>query len=157
MQAWRCLSSAVGRGGVRRLASALPGTRNLDVLEKSLGYTFRNKGLLAQALVHRSHAQEQEQVEGGVKVESNERLEFLGDSVIGLVSAELAYMHYGHTDEGVLTNVKKLATSNLALVEVATQLGLAAYLQTSALFAAQVAGNVNHVAAPKVFATGPSS
>ena len=120
------------------------------MLEKSLGYTFRNKGLLAQAMVHRSHDQEQ----GGVKVESNELLEFLGDSVIGLVSAELAFSHYGHTDEGVLTDVKTMATSNLALAEVATQLGLAAHLQTSALFATRVAGNANHVAATKVVATG---
>ena len=146
MRAWRCLTRAFGRGGVRRLAPALTGTRNLDVLEKSLGYTFRNKGLLAQAMVHRSHDQEQ----GGVKVESNELLEFLGDSVIGLVSAELAFSHYGHTDEGVLTDVKTMATSNLALAEVATQLGLAAHLQTSALFATRVTGNANH----KVVATG---
>jgi len=140
------------------------------VLEKSLGYTFRNKGLLAQAMVHRSHAHEQStheqsrrwkqkqktgrQVNRLFKVESNERLEFLGDSVVGLVAAELAFSHYGHANEGVLTDVKSMVVNNLVLAEVGSQLGLAAHLQTSAEFATVVARNTNDGAAPKVVASG---
>ena len=74
----------------------------MQELEKKLGYTFRNPALLGEALSHSSYANEHR----GAKLSSNERLEFLGDSVLGFVTAE--YLFAGHPDlpEGDLTRIR---------------------------------------------------
>lgn len=54
---------------------------NFEKLEKSIGYTFKNKDLLKKALTHRSYAYEN-------KIESNEKLEFLGDSILEFISSK---------------------------------------------------------------------
>ena len=59
-------------------------------LEEKLGYTFRDKSLLENALRHSSYANESRDP----AVTSNERLEFLGDSVLGFVTAKYLYQHY---------------------------------------------------------------
>ena len=73
----------------------------MESLEKKLGYSFRDRELLSEALNHSSYANEHR---GGMG--SNERLEFLGDSVLGFVSAE--YLFQGHPDlpEGDLTRMR---------------------------------------------------
>jgi ribonuclease-3 len=60
---------------------------NLEKFEENIGYTFRNKKLLENALTHTSYAYEH-------KLESNEKLEFLGDSILEFISSELLFKEY---------------------------------------------------------------
>ena len=60
---------------------------NLEELEKNIGYTFKNKDLLKKALTHKSYAYEN-------KIESNEKLEFLGDSILEYISSKYIYNNY---------------------------------------------------------------
>ena len=64
-------------------------------LEKKIGYNFKNKKLLTEALTHSSYANERQD---GTRC--NERLEFLGDSVLGFISAEHFFHHFKHLPEG---------------------------------------------------------
>ena len=96
----------------------------MESLEKKLGYSFRDRELLAEALNHSSYANEHR---GGMG--SNERLEFLGDSVLGFVSAE--YLFQGHPDlpEGDLTRMRASLVCEQSLYEVAKELNLGSYLK----------------------------
>ena len=60
---------------------------NFTKLEKSIGYTFKDKRILKKALTHTSYAYEN-------KVESNEKLEFLGDSILEYISSKYIYLNY---------------------------------------------------------------
>ena len=73
----------------------------MESLEKKLGYQFRNRDLLSEALNHSSYANEHK---GGLG--SNERLEFLGDSVLGFVSAEYLFRLHADLPEGDLTKMR---------------------------------------------------
>ena len=73
-----------------------------DALEERLGVKFKNPGLLHQALVHSSYVNENPDL----APESNERLEFLGDAVLGMVVAEDLYQAYPGQDEGTLTELR---------------------------------------------------
>jgi ribonuclease-3 len=97
----------------------------MQELEKKLGYTFRNPALLGEALSHSSYANEHR----GAKLSSNERLEFLGDSVLGFVTAE--YLFAGHPDlpEGDLTRIRAALVCEQSLYEVASKLELGRYLK----------------------------
>ena len=97
----------------------------MQELEKKLGYTFRNPALLGEALSHSSYANEHR----GAKLSSNERLEFLGDSVLGFVTAE--YLFAGHPDlpEGDLTRIRAALVCEQSLYEVARKLELGRYLK----------------------------
>lgn len=92
--------------------------------ETVLGLRFRDRGLLAQALTHSSFA-----YENAGKTRDNERLEFLGDSVIGLVSAEAFYGTYPQSNEGDLSKLKSSTTSTAALARCARTIGLDALLK----------------------------
>ena len=70
--------------------------RSLEEYEKLIGYRFRDRKLLETALTHSSYANEH-------KCKSYERLEFLGDSVLGFVTAEYLYGHFPSLPEGQLT------------------------------------------------------
>ena len=78
--------------------------QSLDELERKLGHTFADRTLLRNALLHRSHIH----VTGQDREQSNERLEFLGDAVLGLVVNEILYDHYPDRSEGDLTKMKSL-------------------------------------------------
>ncbi|MBK9178944.1 MAG: ribonuclease III [Acidimicrobiales bacterium] len=90
-----------------------------SLLER-LGYVFTDRSLFRLALAHRSWCSEQE--EGDEP--SNERLEFLGDAVVGLVVAEHAFRQFPDLPEGDLTDVRKSVVNAGALAEVAAELGL---------------------------------
>ena len=96
----------------------------MDSLENKLGYRFHNQQLLSEALNHSSYANEHRGSLG-----SNERLEFLGDSVLGFVSAE--YLFRGHRDlpEGDLTRMRASLVCEQSLYEVAKELDLGSYLK----------------------------
>ena len=91
-------------------------------LAQRLDFEFENPGLLVQALSHRSWCAEA----GGIP--SNERLEFLGDAVLGLVVAEHCYRVYPDMPEGALAKVRAAVVNTGVLAEVATTLDLGAAL-----------------------------
>lgn len=85
---------------------------NVEILEKSIGYTFNNKGLLKTALTHTSFAHEN-------KKQSNEKLEFLGDSILEFVSSKYVYETYPKLQEGEMTKVRAAVVCEKSLYEVA--------------------------------------
>ena len=89
-------------------------------LEERLGHAFVQPGLLEAALTHRSHAAEAGEADG---VE-NQRLEFLGDAILGAVSAEWLVARRSDWREGTLTKVRSRLTNAAALARVARRLGL---------------------------------
>jgi ribonuclease-3 len=94
-------------------------------LEKKLNYTFRNKELLSEALNHSSYANEHR----SDHVRSNERLEFLGDSVLGFVTAEYLFALHPDMPEGDLTRIRAALVCEESLHEVAQKLDLGHYLK----------------------------
>lgn len=95
----------------------------MDKLEKNLNYTFKNKALLRRALTHSSYANERKS-EGG----SNERLEFLGDSVLSVIVAEHIFKNYRNLPEGELTKIRASLVCENALYEFAKELELGDYM-----------------------------
>ena len=93
-------------------------------LERSVGYAFKNRDLLEMALLHRSYRFEVKGVES-----DNQRLEFLGDAVLGLVIAASLYATHGNEDEGTLTELRSRLTSGRALAETAARIGLGAFVK----------------------------
>ncbi len=94
-------------------------------LEKRLGYRFRNGGLLEEALRHSSYANEHR----GSAAASNERLEFLGDSVLGFVTAEFLFARHPDSPEGELTRIRAALVCEQSLHEVAQSLELGRFLR----------------------------
>ena len=93
-------------------------------LEQALGYTFRDRALLENALRHSSYANENRKEH----LTSNERLEFLGDSILGFVVADALYRTYPNHPEGDLTRMRAELVCEGALAAVAAQLHLGDYL-----------------------------
>jgi len=91
-----------------------------DRLERTIGYVFEDKTLLTRALTHSSHAYEA----SPAQPEDNELLEFLGDSVIGLVTAEFYLAAFPGRSEGELSKLKASATSTVALARQARKIKL---------------------------------
>jgi len=90
---------------------------SLDELQRQLGHRFADASLLRQALTHRSHGQP-----------NNERLEFLGDSVLNCVVAAMLYRHFTRIDEGDLSRLRANLVKQQSLYEIAQRLGLSQYL-----------------------------
>jgi len=88
-------------------------------LEKKLGYRFRRYGWLLKALTHRSYRFEVPDVE-----QDNQRLEFLGDAILGFLVAEYVFEQYADRDEGFLTSLRSQAASGKALARIASGIGL---------------------------------
>jgi ribonuclease-3 len=100
---------------------------NLLGLEKQLGFEFKNKNLLLQALTHRSYLNENPSFEVG----HNERLEFLGDAVLELVVTEKLYLNYPEKQEGELTSLRAALVNAEMLAHMAQDLGMNDYLLLS--------------------------
>ena len=100
-------------------------TDALSELEKRLGHTFRDRSLLTTALTHSSYANESR----GTGEVCNERLEFLGDSVLGVTVADFLYRHYGHMPEGRMTRLRAELVCETSLFRVAQKLELGRYLR----------------------------
>ena len=94
-------------------------------LEEKLGYQFQDKSLLENALTHSSYANEHH----AGRAQSNERLEFLGDSVLGMVTADYLFRTHPDLPEGDLTRTRAALVCEGSLVEVAQQLSLGSYLK----------------------------
>ena len=85
---------------------------DLELLEKSIGYSFKNIDLLKTALTHTSYAYEK-------KVESYERMEYLGDSILEFISSEYLYENYKNLTEGEMTKVRAYAVCEDSLYKIA--------------------------------------
>ena len=95
-------------------------------IEKSIDYTFKDKSLLTTAFTHSTYSYEH----GG---ENNEKLEFLGDSILNFIVAERLYQDHLKT-EGDMTIVRSKLVSRLPLAKAVDKLGLAEYLQIAGSF-----------------------
>ena len=97
----------------------------MQELEKKLNSTFRDPALLSEALSHSSYANEHR----AAGLRSNERLEFLGDSVLGFVTAEFLFVQHPGLPEGDLTRIRAALVCEQSLYEVAQKLELGRYLK----------------------------
>ena len=95
-----------------------PGRHELDALGERLGYAFDDPTLLARAMAHRSWCAET------AGESPNERLEFLGDAVLGLVVTDHIYRTYPDLPEGELAKVRASVVNSASLAELALELGL---------------------------------
>ncbi|HDH99804.1 MAG: ribonuclease III [Candidatus Latescibacterota bacterium] len=101
-----------------------PRKERLRALQTLIGYKFKDERLLVQALSHRSYAYEL----GRSGVDSNERLEFLGDAVLNMVVADYLYRKFEEEREGALTQMKSTMVSKRVLARMAKEIGLGEYI-----------------------------
>jgi len=99
-------------------------TNQLDAFESKMGYAFKNRALLINALSHSSYTNEQ----GLSKQSSYERLEFLGDAILETVVSEYLYKNFPLEPEGVLTKLRSAVVCESSFAGVATELELGAYM-----------------------------
>jgi ribonuclease III len=103
---------------------ATPFGTELQPLEERIGYRFRDRGLLEHALTHRSRVHED--ASGGVF--DNESMEFLGDSVLGFVIADMLFRQFPQHNEGQKSKLKASIVSATSLARLAERLGLGEFL-----------------------------
>ncbi len=92
----------------------------LRALEQTLGHTFRNRDIIERAMRHASISDS--------RLDSNERLEFLGDSILGLIACERIYEKYPRLLEGEMTKIKSSVVSRKACARIAGRLGLEKFM-----------------------------
>src|SRR3954471_3950258 len=92
----------------------------LEDCQKSIGYRFRQPDLLRSALTHASGA--------NTRLASNERMEFLGDAILGLITCEQLYLRFPEYQEGEMTKVKSAVVSRRACARFSRDMGLGEYL-----------------------------
>ncbi|MCI8637223.1 MAG: ribonuclease III [Clostridia bacterium] len=85
----------------------------MDKIEESIGYIFKDKNLLKKAMTHTSYAYEN-------KVDSNEKLEFLGDSILEFISSKYLFKNYPKLQEGEMTKVRAAVVCEKSLYKIAT-------------------------------------
>lgn len=99
---------------------------DIETLEKRIGYTFKNRNILKEALTHSSYANE---LKAKKRVAlCNERLEFLGDSVLSVVVSEYLFEIYSDLPEGELTQNRAMLVQSAALASYSRKIGLGDYL-----------------------------
>ena len=112
----RFLATTRAGAGASRYTCAMP--QSLNPLEERLQYRFHDAELLCQALTHRSHS-----------AANNERLEFLGDSILNCSVAAILFRRYGKLDEGDLSRVRANLVKQQSLYEIAQTLGVSEFLR----------------------------
>lgn len=100
---------------------------DFSIFERNAGVTFKDKELLKQAFIHRSYLNENR----GIKLEHNERLEFLGDAVLELVITDYLYHKYPGKPEGELTAFRSALVNSNTLAAAAEKLGMNSFLLLS--------------------------
>ena len=95
-----------------------------EAVETKLNYTFKNKSLLQQAFTHSSYANVEQ-------IEDNERMEFLGDAILGYVVSEYLFAHHSDKSAGQLSAMKSRIVSADGLRPVVDKLGLLEYLRVA--------------------------
>lgn len=94
---------------------------DLEKLENEIKYTFKNKELLKKALTHTSYANEK-------RIESNEKLEFLGDSILEFISSKYLYSNYPSLKEGEMTKVRATVVCEKSLYKIAKKHNFSEFL-----------------------------
>jgi ribonuclease-3 len=120
MSLWQSLKKWLG------LDHRTPLTEDIEKLQSLIGYHFRDDSLLVLGLTHRSHARS-----NGPDQPSNERLEFLGDSVLGLIISDQLYKDHPNELEGNLTKTKALLVNETTLSTIARARGINAFVRLS--------------------------
>ena len=100
--------------------------KDIAILEKAIGYTFKNKNILTEALTHSSYANELKAKKK--EATCNERLEFLGDAVLSSIVSEYLFVRYSDLPEGELTQRRKAVVQSSALASYAREIGLGDFL-----------------------------
>lgn len=111
-EAWKCSE-------IQRLIEV----DKMNVFEQIIGYEFKNKKLMQTALTHSSYANEM-----NGKVQHNERLEFLGDSVLGMITAEYLFENHPEMPEGKLTKLRASMVCEKSLFRFATMIKLGEFM-----------------------------
>ena len=93
----------------------------IERFEENIGYKFKNKKLLKEALTHTSYAYEN-------KIKSNEKLEFLGDSILEFISSKYIYAKYPKLKEGEMTKVRATVVCEESLYKIAKMHGFSDFL-----------------------------
>lgn len=93
----------------------------IEAVEKAVGYQFRDQELIFRGLTHASVVE--------ARLESNERMEFLGDAVLGLIVCEMIFCKYPSLLEGEMTKIKSSAVSRQSCAEMSKQLGIDKHLR----------------------------
>lgn len=117
-----------GRSRKHPLPTVPGGPERLDQLERILDHRFRDRALLIDSLVHRSYYAG---TEANTTLQSNERMEFLGDSVLSLVVNDYLYRHYPERTEGELTKMKSVVVSKQVLAHLAKKIELGSFVLVS--------------------------
>jgi ribonuclease III len=100
---------------------------DFEAIENKIGVIFNSKEILKQAFTHRSYINENREI----KLEHNERLEFLGDAVLELVITDFLYKKFPQKNEGDLTALRSSLVNTITISEVASELGFNDYLLLS--------------------------
>jgi ribonuclease-3 len=108
----------------RTSARIIPFGAEFEPLELAIGYRFRDRGLLEHALTHRSRVHED--ASGGVI--DNESLEFLGDSILGFIIADMLFREFPQHNEGQKSKLKASIVSAASLARLGDRINLGAYL-----------------------------
>ena len=95
---------------------------SVAALQEKIGYKFKNEKLLLEALSHSSYANENK------NLKSNERLEFLGDSVLSIIVSDHIFKHFSHIPEGNLTKLRASLVCESALFDFAKKINLGDYI-----------------------------
>ncbi|MBI2098714.1 MAG: ribonuclease III [Candidatus Wildermuthbacteria bacterium] len=114
----------------------------LNELEQRIGVSFERKELLQQALTHRSYLNEDRRWSVG----HNERLEFLGDTVVDMLVAHYLFQHFPEKTEGMLSRAKSNIVSNINLGRVGKKLGLLDHLKIARGTRAEPRNALHHIA-----------
>lgn len=104
-------------------------TRELATLCKRIDYRFTDLSLLDQALIHSSYSYEYEASDPDKSIPNYESMEFLGDSILGLVISEFLFLSYPDKREGFLSQIKSQMVSTNQLSELSGKLGLGDFLK----------------------------
>ena len=90
---------------------------NLELIQEKIGYVFKKPELLESAITHSSYANENQ-------CDNNERLEFLGDSILSLIVSDCLFKKYGHINEGRLSKIRASLVCEQSLAEIAKKIDL---------------------------------
>ncbi|TAN34493.1 ribonuclease III [bacterium] len=113
-----------GEGRLIAQPQAAPLAQSLELLQQKIGIHFRDPGLLLEAVTHSSFANESPHL----SPRDNERLEYLGDAVLQLITAEYLYKHHPGASEGELTQTRSAMVNTNTLAHLAEELDLGSYL-----------------------------
>ncbi len=98
----------------------------IEILAKLLGLSFRNRNIIKQAFIHRSYLNETKTIR-----ESNERMEFLGDSILSFLVSRYLFLNFTNLPEGELTNLRSSVVKTQTLASIAKELSLGNFLHLS--------------------------